>query len=224
MRKNMNSTLFRRVYFKMPIRMQDPDDGASGGSDVGGGSPSGEEPKPDEDGNANDTLESLKAQLAAAKSEAMRFKNSLDKANKEKGELSKKNRDMMSAEQLAKEAEEERNRRFAEMEKELRVSKYSKRLVGIGMAETEADTFASIMPEIEDADTFFSSLDSFIKAKIKTAKDDAVQELLKSRPDIHSGNGDTGDDDPAMQYAKKSIEASKQRAGLADKDIINNFL
>lgn len=220
----MNSTLFKRAYFKMPIRAFDPDDGNSGGSEVGGGSSGNEEEHQNEDESGKDVLESLKAQLAAAKSEAMRFKNSLDKANKEKGELSKKNRDMMSAEQLAKEAEEERNRRFAEMEKELRVNKYSKRLVGIGMAESEADAFASIMPEIEDADTFFSSLDSFIKAKVKTAKDDAVQELLKSRPDIHSGNGDSGDDDPAMQYAKKSIEASKNRAGLADTDIIKKFL
>lgn len=220
----MNSTLFRHAKFKMPIRMFDADDGVSGGSESVGGTSGIEDEPAKDDESTNESLESLKAQLQAAKVEAQRFKNSLDKANKEKGELSKKNRDMMSAEQLAKEAEEERNRRFAEMEKELRVNKYSKRLVGIGMTETDADSFASIMPELEDADTFFSSLDSFIKAKIKTAKADAVQELLKNRPDIHSGNGDSGDDDPAMAYARKSIEARKSMSGLANTDIINKFL
>ena len=225
MRKYMNSTLFRQAHFKMfPQRMLDADDGSSGSDAVGGSSGATDSDGGDGDDDA-ESIQSLKAELAKAKSEAQRFKNSLDKVTKEKGELSKKNRDMMSAEQLAKEAEEERNKRFAEMEKELRQNKYSKRLVGIGMSEKEADEFAMTLPEFEDADGFFNSLDAFIKAREKAAGDKAIQELLKNRPDIHAGNGDQGkDDDPAMAFAKKSIEVSKNRSGLANTDIINRFL
>ena len=38
-------------------------------------------------------------------------------------------------------------------------------------------------------DKFFSALDKFVKAKIKTAGENAVQELIKSNPDIKAGTG-----------------------------------
>lgn len=187
--------------------------------DLGGGSA-------DEHETADDPedISSIKAELARVRADNERYKNSISKLNKEKGELTKKNREMMSADQLEKEAHEEREKRFAEMERELRANKYSKRLVGIGMAEADADTFAAMLPELEDADNFFASLSSFVQAREKSASDKAIQDLLKSRPDINAGNGDANKDDAAMTLAKAAVANLKGRNTAVNQDIIKNFL
>lgn len=222
MRKYMNnhfgySRIFRYARFDVdPVAEEgsiEVDVAAGGGSSNESGS-----------GDGDESLESLKQELARAKADAERFKNSISKLTKERAELTKKNRDMMSTDQLEKEAREEREKRFAEMEKELRANKYSKRLVGLGMAETDADAFALTLPEIEDADAFFDTLSKFIKAKEKAATDKAVQELLKSRPDINAGTGDANKDDPAMALAKASVEASKRHSATVNTDILKNYM
>ena len=223
MRKFMNNHYGQSRIFKMARFAVDPDSGAEGnpGDDVDtstGGSGS------DNSDDSGESIEALKAELAKAKAETLRFKNSNDKLLKEKGELTKKNRDMMSADQREKEAKEEREKRFAEMEKELRANKYSKRLVGIGMAEADADAFAAMLPELEDADTFFTSLSSFVQTKEKAASDKAIQDLLKSRPDINAGNGDADKDDAAMTLAKAAVAGLKGRSAAVNQDIINKFL
>lgn len=222
MRKYMNnhfgySRIFRHARFDVdPVAEEgsiEVDVAAGGGLSNESGS-----------GDGDESLESLKQELARAKADAERFKNSISKLTKERAELTKKNRDMMSTDQLEKEAREEREKRFAEMEKELRANKYSKRLVGLGMAETDADAFALTLPEIEDADAFFDTLSKFIKAKEKAATDKAVQELLKSRPDINAGTGDANKDDPAMALAKASVEASKRHSATVNTDILKNYM
>lgn len=223
MRKFMNNHYGQSRIFKMARFAVDPDSGTEGtlGDDVDtstGGSGS------DNSDDSGESIEALKAELAKAKAETLRFKNSNDKLLKEKGELTKKNRDMMSADQREKEAKEEREKRFAEMEKELRANKYSKRLVGIGMAEADADAFAAMLPELEDADTFFTSLSSFVQTKEKAASDKAIQDLLKSRPDINAGNGDADKDDAAMTLAKAAVAGLKGRSAAVNQDIINKFL
>ena len=97
----------RRVYCKVPAEAES--DGFEGGNDLGGGSPETTQDISSEDGKSDDTdVAALKAELAKAKADALRFKNSNDKLLKEKGELTKKNREMMSADQLAQEAQKER--------------------------------------------------------------------------------------------------------------------
>lgn len=187
-------------------------------NDINGGAGGGQ---PNEE---TETLETMKAKLAAAEADKQRLKHSIDKLTKEKGELNKKANSLMSAEQKAQEAQEEREKRFAEMEKELRTNKYSKRLVGIGMAETDADTFAASIPEMEDADAFFTTLGNFVQAKEKAAAEKAVQELLNSRPDIHAGNSDPDKDDPAMALAKRDVENRSKGGGKVNADILKNYL
>lgn len=227
MRKFMNNHFGQSRIFGTRVRFAaDPStsgdeggDGFEGNENHGGGS-SGQEENLDD----GETVESLKAQLAQAKAETLRFKNTNDKLLKEKGELTKKTREMMTADQREKEAQEERDRRFAEMEKELRVNKYSKRLVGIGMTETDADAFASMLPELDDADAFFTSFNSFVQAKEKSAGEKAIQELLKNRPDINAGNGDSDKDDPAMALAKATVEANKNRSATVNQDILKRYM
>lgn len=224
MRKNMNNhfgyaRLFNNARFKLPL-MLDPDDGVSGGSSDAGADISGLQDDQQEDDH--ESIEALKAELAKSKADAERYKNSINKLTKEKKELSDKARNLMTTDQLEKEAQEAREKRFAEMEKELRVSKYSKRLVGVGMTEEDADKFASTMPEMEDADAFFNTLGAFVKSREKTAADNAIQDLLKSRPDINAGHGDLDKDDPAMELAKASLKHMDSRG--VNENILKNYI
>ena len=208
----------KRVYFDMdPAMNNDSSDVLQGDPSTGGDG----NDEPNEDA---ETIESLKAKLAAADADRQKLKHSIDKLTKEKGELNKKANSLMSAEQKAQEAQEERERRFAEMEKELRTNKYSKRLVGIGMVESEADSFASTMPEMEDADAFFTTLGNFVQAREKAAAEKAVQDLLSSRPDIHAGNSDPDRDDPAMSLAKSDVERRSRNNGETSTNILKNYL
>lgn len=177
-----------------------------------------------DDADNLESIELIKAELAKAKADAERYKNSISKQNKQIKELTDKNKSLMTADQLETEAQEAREKRFAEMEKELRTNKYSKRLVGVGMAEAEADSFAATMPELEDADTFFDKLGMFVKTREKVAAEKAIQDLLKSRPDIHAGNGDSDKDDPAMALAKRSAERRGANYGKVNEDILKNYM
>lgn len=212
------SRIFRHVRFAV-----EPSAGEDGAidTDISGGGSSASDDKPDDNG---ETLESLRQALAKANGDLERYKNSITRLNKEKSDLTKKNREMMSADQLEKEAQEERERRFAEMEKELRANKYSKRLVGLGMEEKDADAFATTIPDLEDADSFFDTLAGFVKAREKNAADKAIQDLLKSRPDINAGTGDSTKDDPAMAYAKAAVEAQKKNGTMASIDILKKYI
>lgn len=196
--------LFKNARCKMPILL-DADDGMTG-SEVGGVGGSSSDSADDDE-----TLESLRAQLAKINAEKEKYKNSIDNLTRKNKELTDKNRQHMTTEQLEKEAQEEREKRFAEMEKELRTNRYSKKLVSIGMPEADADAFASTLPEMEDSDTFFNTLATFISAKEKAAGENAVQELLKNRPDINAGNGDADKDSPALTLAKASVESRKNQ-------------
>lgn len=231
MRKYMNYTIGRKHIFgkhsRMAMPMLDSDDGMSGGS-AGGGSGeqlSGSESDSNDSGAEEEDADSLAAQIAKLKAENQRFKNSINKLTEEKGRLTKKNREMMSADQIAQEEREERDRQLAELQKEVRTNRYSKKLVGLGMTETDADTFASTLPEMEDSDSFFTTLASFIAEKEKIAANKAIQDLLKDRPDIHAGNGEADKDDPAMALAKKSVEARRNNNPTgASQNIIKNYI
>ena len=224
MRKFINNHFNQSRIFKHARFVVAADGGDSGeGLDTGAASSGGSS---DSDGSSDDLtgeLESLRSELAKAKADALRYKNTNDKLLKEKGELTKKNREMMSADQLEKEAKEERDRQFEEMAKELRANRYSKRLVGLGMTEKDADAFAASIPELEDIDAFFNTLGSFIKSYEKTASEKAIQDLLKNRPEINAGNGDADKDDPAMALAKRSVEQRKAVIGTASNDIIKMY-
>lgn len=220
------SKYFKKARFAMPL---DGAEDASGG--LGAGGSAGEDAGDDDGGQDNDgeddgdDVSALKSELARWKAEAERFKKSNDKVLKEKKQLEQERRKNMNAEQLAKEAQEERDKEFEEMKRELRISRYSKRLVGMGMTEQEADTFADSIPEMEDSDVFFDTLSAFIKTREKAAGENAVQKLLRERPDIHAGSGDSADDDPAMKIAKATVQGRKSlNQAKRSQDIINNYV
>lgn len=210
------SQIFGRARCKMPMNLQffaessgDGGDGGEGGSDGGEGD-SGENDTP--------TVEELMAQLAQEKATNAQNKAALDRALKEKGELTKNLRKRMTAEETANEekrlADEAKDAEIKELKEKFRTMDYSKRYMGIGMDEKTAESLSELTGDLPDVDKFFSALDKFVKAKIKTAGENAVQELIKSNPDIKAGTGSAdknawvGDIAKELAHQKTGVNAS----------------
>ena len=87
---------------------------------------------------------------------------------------------------LFRSADEAKDARIQELESKFRTMDYSKRYMGIGMDEKTAEALSELTGELPDADKFFSALDKFMKSKIKSAGEDAIQELIKKNPEIKS--------------------------------------
>ena len=207
------SQIFGRARCKMPMNIQffaeSPGDGGDGGD---GGSDGGEG-----DGGENDTptVEELMAQLAQERATNAQNKAALDRALKEKGELTKNLRKRMTAEETANEekrlADEAKDAEIKELKEKFRVMDYSKRYMGIGMDEKTAESLSELTGDLPDVDKFFSALDKFVKAKIKTAGENAVQELIKSNPDIKAGTGSADKNAWVGDIAK---ELAHQKTGV----------
>lgn len=187
-----------------------------GSADNGIGEPSGAGGSNDggDDGDvgtgAEDiSIEELKLQLAKEKAEKERFKSSIDNLTKKNKELTDKTRKYMTDEQKAQADKEARDQELEDLKREVRISKYSKRLVGMGMTESEADELAGIIPELGDeSDTFFDAFSRFVDGVKKSAGESAVQKLLKDRPDINAGNGEASKsvaEEKAMALGKRNV-------------------
>lgn len=216
------SQIFGRARCKMPMNIQffaEPSGGDGGGTGDGGegGDNGGEHEN-------TPSVEELLAQLAQERATNAQNKAALDKALKEKGELTKNLRAKMSAEEqeaeAKKAADEAKDARIQELESKFRMMDYSKRYMGIGMDEKTAETLSELTGELSDADKFFSALDKFMKSKIKSAGEDAIQELIKKNPEIKSG---TGDSDKNALAKEKAKEAANRRSG-ADMDILKHYI
>lgn len=207
------SQIFGRARCKMPMNIQFFAESPGGGGDGGeGGSDGGEG-----DGGENDTptVEELMAQLAQERATNAQNKAALDRALKEKGELTKNLRKRMTAEETANEekrlADEAKDAEIKELKEKFRTMDYSKRYMGIGMDEKTAESLSELTGDLPDVDKFFSALDKFVKAKIKTAGENAVQELIKSNPDIKAG---TGSADKNAWVGDVAKELAHQKTGV----------
>ena len=208
------SRIFDHARCKMPMNLQffaesagDGGDGGSGGSDLGESGEGSQENNP--------SVEELMAQLAQERAENAKNKNALDKALREKGELTKNLRAKMTAEEqeqeAKREAEEAKDAKIQELESKFRTMDYSKRYMGIGMDEKTAESLSELTGDLPDVDKFFSALDKFVKTKIKTAGENAVQELIKSNPDIKAGTGSADKNAWVGDIAK---ELAHQKTGV----------
>ena len=216
------SQIFCRARCKMPMNLQlfaessDSDGGGTGGSGDGrdGGSESQNTP----------SVEELLAQLAQERATNAQNKAALDKALKEKGELTKNLRAKMTAEEQADEAkrlaDEAKDAEIKELKDKFRMMDYSKRYMGIGMDEKTAEILSELTGELSDADKFFSALDKFMKAKIKSAGEDAIQELIKKNPEIKSGSGEADKNSWVSDMAK---ELAHQKSA-ANKNILEKYM
>lgn len=208
------------------VRCIAPDmgDGAGDGAEIdgtGGGGGSAADSESEDDDLDEPSVDELKAQLAKAQADYQKMKIQSDKNAAQAKQYKDQARAHMTAEQQAQAARADRDAEFEALKKEVRVTKYSKRLVGIGMDESQADEMANLIPELEDSDAFFDALNSFVAGIAKTAADTAVQKLLKDRPEINAGGGDSEKDDPAMAFAK-AFAAQRSKAGV-NEDILKQY-
>ena len=227
--KFMNNHFGQSLIFGKRVRCIAPEmgDGADEGADPGVPGGASDAPTADDADGDDDSpsVDELMTQLAKAKADYQKLKIQSDKAAKEAKQYKDQARARMSAEQQAQEAQAEKEAAYAEALKELRTIKYSKRLIGIGMDESQADEMETVIPDMgDDADAFFDVLGNFVDAIKKSSGDAAVQKLLKDRPEINAGGGDSDKDDPAMAFTKKLVESQKGANKVGTEDILKNFI
>ena len=174
--------------------------------------------------NKTPTVEELIAKLAQRDADYAKLKNSFDATSSELSTAKKQLKQKMTAEEQIEEekriADEAKDARIQELESKFRMMDYSKRYMGIGMDEKTAEALSELTGELPDADKFFSALDKFMKSKIKSAGEDAIQELIKKNPEIKSGSGDTERNAMAKELAK---ESAHRRSG-ANMDILKHYI
>ena len=165
--------------------------------------------------NKTPTVEELLTKLAQKDADYAKLKNSFDTTSSELSTAKKQLKAKMTAEEQIEEekriADEAKDAEIKELKDKFRVMDYSKRYMGIGMDEKTAESLSELTGDLPDVDKFFSALDKFVKAKIKTAGENAVQELIKSNPDIKAGTGSTDKNAWVGDIAK---ELAHQKTGV----------
>lgn len=205
---------------RIPLNIQffaepEPDGEGAAGADQGQGEAGGEN---------TPNVDELLAELARERATNAQNKAALDKALKEKGELTKSLRAKMSAEEQEAEAkriaDEEKDAEIQELKEKFRNMDYTKRYMGIGMEEKDAEELSVLTGELADPDIFFSTLGKLVQGISKKAEEEAVQKLLRDRPEIHAGSGDS--DKNALAKAKAK-EAAARTSG-ADANILKYYM
>lgn len=145
----------------------------------------GNEPKNDEN---KPTIDELMAEIAKLKADGASNKKALDKALKEKGEITKQLRAKQTAEEQAEEArleeEQAKNERIKSLEEFQAKTLAKERYLLQGM-DVETATKAAQAEIDRDMDLLSTIQKQFRDAEIKNAKN----EWLASRPDINAGVG-----------------------------------
>lgn len=174
--------------------------------------------------NKNPTVEELIAKLAQRDADYAKLKNSFDTTSSELSTAKKQLKAKMSAEEQIEEekriADEAKDARIQELESKFRTMDYSKRYMGIGMDEKTAESLSELTGELTDPDKFFSALDKFVKAKIKSAGEDAIQDLIKKNPEIKAG---TGEADKNAWVSDMAKDLANQKSS-ANASILERYL
>ena len=214
------SQIFGKARF-----MAEPDAGSEPEADVDVDTTGGGGADIDDADDEVESIDDLKSQLAKAKADYQKLKIQNDNNSRQAKQLKDQLRSRQSKEE---QEQQDREEKFAELEalrREVQVSKYSKRYIGIGMDEKTSDEIAAITPSMNDdeANAFFDALSKHIKSVEKIAADNAVQKLLKERPEINAGGGDSDKNDPSMVFAKNFI-GNRQNTTGANADILKNYM
>lgn len=138
--------------------------------------------------NNTPTVEQLMAQLAAERATNKQNKAALDKALKEKGELTKSLRAKQTAEeQAAAEKQAEDERRQQEYENAMNELNRMKAEQAYGGILTDSKSIDTVINAVADND--HKSIALLIQNEKKAAVKAAQAEWLKSRPPVNNGGG-----------------------------------
>lgn len=200
------------------VRFADAPDGGEGaqvgnlsGNNGGGSESTEDEPSTDE----------LLAKIARLEVEGSKNKAALDKALKEKGEITKQYRSTLTAQEQAalekKEADEAKDARIAELETKMLIGEYTERCMDpeIGMSKDAAKKFAESLAG-NDIESAFKCL----AEHIKVTKSDMEQEFYKNRKDINAGNGNAKE---SLAVEKAKEFAKNKKAGV-NADILKHYM
>lgn len=214
------SQIFGHARFKMPMNIQffaEPS-GGDGGSGEGEGTGDGEA----KDGEISPSVEELVSKLKKMEDLYAQTKSALDKQMKKNGELTRQNRAGMSETQLEIQSLKDQNEEIVNQNKELveqnkklvendRISRYTKSFMACAMDEKTADAFAQSTGELKDEPKFFATFKKYAENLAKSAGENAVQELIKSNPDIKAGTGSADKNSWVGDVAK---ELAHQKTGV----------
>lgn len=156
---------------------------------------------------ATPSVDELMAQLAAERADKERFKNSLDKTLKEKGEITKQLRAKQTAEEQLAEQQAEAKRladeEFENMRNELNHYKASSAYKDI----SDTKTIDSLIEAVSSAD--HSAIAEIIRIECENAVRKAEAEWLNSRPPVSSGNNATSMSVKDIMAIKDSAERQR---------------
>ena len=136
--------------------------------------------------NSEDVAELL-TQIAEMKAQLSKTKNALDKSLKEKGDITKQLRAKQTAEEredeARKEAEREKNEKFAAMERELNHIK----AVAAYRGKVADDKIDILIDAVTDND--HEAIANAVQTAYERGKKDGQAEYLKNRPQVAAGSG-----------------------------------
>ena len=163
-------------------------------------------------------VEDLMAELAQLKADAARNKNALDKALREKGEITKKLREKQTAEEAEAEAKAEaeaaRAEREAEMQKTIATYEAKSMFAEMGLAGDDLET--AVNAKIDgDEKTVYSVIVKYFEKKYESALKTKESEWLGNRPQVNVGVGDS------TTLTKEQFDnmSYKEKVELYNKDI-----
>lgn len=182
-------------------------------------------PDASENANANaPKVEDLMSELAQLKADMARNKNALDKALREKGEITKKLREKQTAEEAEAEAkaeaEAERAEREAEMQKTIATYEAKSLFAEMGLSGKDLET--AVQAKIDgDEKTVYSVIVKHFENKYESALKTKESEWLGNRPQVNVGVGEsttlTKEQFDNMTY-KEKVELYN-----TDRDTYNRF-
>lgn len=157
-----------------------------------------------------------------ARLECERIKNnihSLTKENEKLRQITRQNEKIKNETISASEKEKsDLDKRMLEMEKELAIEKATKRYVlQLEMDEKEAAEAARAEMD-KDMDTWQRVLLKHIEKVKLEARERAVQDILKNRPDIKAGVGDVDRNASSIQMAQRYLSGQ-----ALNMDILNQY-
>lgn len=140
------------------------------------------------------TVEELLAEMAQMKADMTRNKNALDKALKEKGEITKRLREKQTAEEA--EAEEravaEAERAEREAEKDRIIAQYEAKALFAEMGLQGKDLETAIQAKIDgDEKAVYSVIVKYFENKYESALKTKESEWLGNRPQVNVGVGES---------------------------------
>lgn len=164
-------------------------------------------------------VDDLMAELAQLKADMARNKNALDKALKEKGEITKKLREKQTAEEAEAEAKAEAEAARAEKEAEMArtIATYEAKSMFAEMGLAGKDLETAVQAKIDgDEKTVYSVIVKYFENKYESALKTKESEWLGNRPQVNVGVGGNG---TALTKEQFDNLTYKEKVELYNKDI-----